>query len=195
MRIPPFRDGWLKHLRLEGDRVFLRPMRGKDWRAWSRLRFSSRDFLMPWEPTWPPDALTRGAYRRRLRMQNNDARHGYGYTLHIFKRSEQQLIGAITIGQIRRGVSQAGTLGYWIGEAYARQGLMTEALSLVLAFAFRELGLHRIEAACLVSNDASQALLRRLGFQEEGMARQYLRIAGEWRDHVLFARLSDDPLP
>jgi len=194
MRLPPFRDGWLKHLRLDSGRVFLRPMRGKDWRAWSRLRFSSRDFLMPWEPTWPPDALTRHAYRRRLRLQNTDARHGYGYTLHIFRLADSQLIGAITIGQIRRGVAQTGTLGYWIGEAYARQGYMTESLRVLLSFAFRELGLHRIEAACLPGNEASQALLRRLGFQSEGVARQYLRINGDWRDHLLFARLADDPV-
>ena len=195
MRMPPFRDGWLRHLRLDGERLYLRPMRGKDWKAWSRLRLSSRDFLKPWEPTWPADALTRHSYRRRLRMQNNDARHGYGYTLHIFRYQDHQLLGAIPVGQIRRGVAQAATLGYWIGERFAQQGYMTEALGLVLRFAFRELGLHRLEAACLPSNRASQSLLRRLGFQEEGLARAYLRIAGEWRDHLLFACLAEDGLP
>ncbi len=192
MRLPPFRDGWLRHLRLDGERIFLRPMRGKDWRQWSRLRFDSRDFLLPWEPTWPPDALTRGAYRRRVKAQNFDSRHGAGYTLHLFRHQDLALIGAITLGQIRRGVAQTATLGYWIGEAYARQGYMTEALGLMLQFAFRELGLHRVEAACLPSNEASQRLLRRVGFREEGLARAYLRIAGEWRDHLLFARLYDD---
>lgn len=193
MRLPPFRDGWLTHLRLDGERVFLRPMRGKDWRPWSRLRFHSRDFLLPWEPTWSSDALTRGSYRRRLKAQNLDSRQAMGYTLHIFRHQDLALLGAITLGQIRRGVAQTGTLGYWIGEPHARQGYMTEALALTLRFAFRELGLHRVEAACLPSNTASQALLRRSGFREEGLARGYLRIAGEWRDHLLFARLSDDP--
>lgn len=192
MRMPPFRDGWLRHLRLEGERIYLRPMRGKDWRAWARLRFSSEHFLVPWEPTWPPDALTRGSYRRRLKLQNQASRQGVGYTLHIFRRDDNVLIGAVTVGQIRRGVAQSCTLGYWIGEPFARQGYMTEAIALVLRFAFRELGLHRVEAACLPSNEPSQRLLRRLGFQEEGLARQYLRINGEWRDHLLFARLAED---
>jgi ribosomal-protein-alanine N-acetyltransferase len=197
MRLPPFRDGFLKHLRLDGERVFLRPQRAKDWRPWSRLRLSSRDFLAPWEPTWPADALTRHADRRRVRAQLLESRQGLGYTLHIFRHQDHALLGAITLGQIRRGVALTATLGYWIGEPFARQGYMAEAMELIMRFAFRELGLHRLEAACLPSNDASQALLKRLGFREEGMARGYLRIAGEWRDHLLFARLSEDnsPLP
>lgn len=192
MRLPPFRDGFLKHLRLDGERIFLRPQRGKDWRAWSRLRLSSRDFLAPWEPTWPADALTRHAYRRRVKAQLIESRQGLGYTLHIFRHQDHALLGAITLGQIRRGVALTATLGYWIGEPYARQGYMAEAMELIMRFGFRELGLHRLEAACLPSNDASQALLKRLGFVEEGIARGYLRIAGEWRDHLLFARLADD---
>jgi len=195
MRLPPFRDGFLKHLRLDGERIYLRAQRAKDWRSWSRLRLSSRDFLAPWEPTWPADALTRFAYRRRVKAQIAESRQGLGYTLHIFRHQDQALLGAITLGQIRRGVALTATLGYWIGEPFARQGYMAEAMELVMRFAFRELGLHRVEAACLPSNDASQALLKRLGFREEGLARGYLRIAGEWRDHLLFARLNDDPAP
>jgi ribosomal-protein-alanine N-acetyltransferase len=192
MRLPPFRDGFLRHLRLDGERIFLRPMRAKDWRSWSRLRLSSRDFLVPWEPTWPADALTRHAYRRRVRAQIAESRQGLGYTLHIFRHQDHALLGAITLGQIRRGVALTATLGYWIGEPYARQGYMGEAMEMIMRFAFRELGLHRLEAACLPSNEASQALLKRLGFREEGVARGYLRIAGEWRDHLLFARLAED---
>jgi ribosomal-protein-alanine N-acetyltransferase len=192
MRLPPFRDGFLRHLRLDGERIFLRPMRAKDWRAWSRLRLSSRDFLAPWEPTWPADALTRHAYRRRVRAQIGESRQGLGYTLHLFRHQDHAMLGAITLGQVRRGVALTATLGYWIGEPYARQGYMAEAMDLVMRFAFRELGLHRLEAACLASNEASQALLKRLGFREEGMGRGYLRIAGEWRDHLLFALLAED---
>jgi len=193
MRLPPFRANFLRHLRLEGARVVVRPMRGKDWRQWSRLRRESRDFLTPWEPLWPADALTRGAYRHRLKLANAEARAGLGYTLHILRRGDHQLIGAVTLSQIRRGVAQMGTLGYWIGEPYAAQGYMSEALNLVIGFAFRDLGLHRLEAACLPTNQPSQRLLRRVAFREEGLARRYLRINGEWQDHLLFARLADDP--
>lgn len=192
MRMPPFRAGFMRHLKLEGARVYLRPMRGKDWRQWSRLRARSRNFLTPWEPLWASDSLTRGAYRHRLKLANQDGRSGLGYTLHIFRQEDDVLLGAITVAQIRRGVAQMATLGYWMGEPYAGQGYMTEALELVVHFAFRDLGLHRIEAACLPTNEPSQRLLRRVGFREEGLARAYLRINGEWCDHLLFARLSDD---
>lgn len=192
MRLPPFRAGYLRQLKLEGASVVLRPMRGKDWRQWSRLRSQSRSFLTPWEPTWASGSLTRGAYRQRLKLANHEARNGQGYTLHIFHNDDDMLMGAITLAQIRRGVAQMATLGYWMGEPYAGQGYMTESLELVVHFAFRELGLHRIEAACLPTNEPSQRLLRRVGFREEGLARAYLRINGEWRDHLLFARLAED---
>ncbi len=192
MRMPPFRAGFLRQLKLEGARITLRPMRGKDWRQWSRLRSYSRGFLTPWEPLWASDSLTRGAYRNRLKLANHEGRNGQGYTLHIFRKEDEVLMGAITLAQIRRGVAQMASLGYWMGEPYAGQGYMTEALELVVHFAFRELSLHRIEAACLPTNRPSQRLLRRVGFREEGLARSYLRINGEWRDHLLFARLFDD---
>lgn len=190
--MPPFRAGYLRQLKLEGARVVLRPMRGKDWRQWSRLRSQSRAFLTPWEPTWASDALTRGSYRQRLKHANHEAKAGQGYTFHIFHNEDGMLMGAITLAQIRRGVAQMATLGYWMGEPYAGQGYMTESLELVAHFAFRELGLHRIEAACLPTNQPSQRLLRRVGFSEEGLARAYLRIHGEWCDHLLFGRLAED---
>lgn len=191
MRLPPFRDGWLRHLRLDGPRVFLRPIRGKDWRQWSRLRAASRDFLEPWEPTWASDALTRGAYRRQMKAHLHDARQGAGYALHLFRHEDQALLGSIRISNIRRGVAQMATVGYWIGQTFAQQGYMTEGLRLALQFCFADLGLHRVEAACIPDNEASRRLLLKCGFQQEGMARDYLRINGEWRDHLLFGRVRD----
>lgn len=192
MRLPPFRDGWLRQLRLEGPRVFVRPMRGKDWRNWALLRGESRDYLVPWEPTWPVDSLTRGAYRRQVKSHLHDARLGAGYALHVFRSDDQVLMGSIRITNLRRGVAQMATLGYWIGQRYARHGYMTEALRLVVDFCFRELGLNRVEAACIPTNDASRRLLERVGFRQEGLARSYLRINGEWRDHLLYATLRED---
>ena len=88
--------------------------------------------------------------------------------------------------------SQCCTLGYWIGGQFANQGYMTRALKALLPFVFRTLGLHRIEAACLIGNDASRKLLLRAGFREEGLARRYLLINGEWADHLLFALLKEE---
>jgi ribosomal-protein-alanine N-acetyltransferase len=150
------------------------------------LRGDSRSFLTPWEPTWPEDALSRAAYLRRLRRQIYEWRQDEGYGFLIFERDSKQLVGGIGFSNVRRGVAQSASIGYWIGERFAQQGLMTDATAAAVAFGFNQLGLHRIEAACLPHNEASQKLLLRLGFTHEGQARAYLKIDGDWRDHLLF---------
>src|SRR5262249_12115313 len=93
---------------------------------------------------------------------------------------------------IRRGVAETGSLGYWIGERHARQGYMTEGLQLTLTFAFQRARLHRVEAACLPRNEPSRKLLAKCGFREEGHAREYLCIDGSWQDHVLVGLPRDE---
>jgi [ribosomal protein S5]-alanine N-acetyltransferase len=178
--------------RLAGRRVYLRPPEDRDWRPWADLRTVSRDFLVPWEPSWPSDALSRESFRRRLRRYGIDWREDAGYSFFIFRAGDNALLGGATLGNVRRGVAQSGTLGYWIGEPHARQGYMTDAIETTVAFAFESLQLHRLEAACLPSNTASQGVLRKLGFRQEGYARRYLRINGEWCDHLLYALLAEE---
>jgi ribosomal-protein-alanine N-acetyltransferase len=180
---------------IDGHEVALRWPSAGDFPAWARLREMSRDFLTPWEPSWPADDLTRGAFRRRLKRYAEDQRNDLSYSFFIFRKSDEALVGGLTIANIRRGVAQAGSLGYWMGESFARQGYMTAAVRAVAPFAFGALGLHRIEAACIPSNIASTRLLEKCGFIREGLARQYLCINGTWHDHLLFARLRDDPSP
>ncbi len=188
-----FRGESPQAIRLEGPRVYLVPPRMSDWKAWAGLRDESRDFLTPWEPTWPHDALGRHAFRRRLRAYNQEWRQGTGFSFLVHRLSDNALMGGVTLSNVRRGVAQAASMGYWIGERFARQGFMTEAVSAVVEFAFEELALHRVEAACLPHNDASRSLLLKVGFRQEGYARQYLRINGKWQDHLLFEMLRDDP--
>lgn len=176
-------------------RIELRAPIMSDYEQWTTLRAESRDFLTPWEPLWPADDLTRNAYRHRLRRYAREAREDAGYTLFLFSRGEGILLGGITLSNVRRGVTQSCALGYWMGKPYAGRGLMTEAVRGVVVHVFETLRLHRIEAACLPSNQPSRAVLRRAGFAEEGLARQYLRINGQWRDHMLFAMLATDPRP
>ncbi len=185
----------LPEIVLSGLRVVLRPPRRVDYPAWARLRQQSRAFLEPWEPSWPEDALSRAAWRRRLRRAASDWREDAGYAFHVQLRETGDLIGAATLSNVRRGVSQSVSLGYWIGAPHARKGYMTEAIPLILGFAFEQISLHRVEAACLPTNLPSRALLKRSGFTEEGLARRYLRIRGNWEDHLLFAILKDDPRP
>ncbi len=187
-----FLGGQDRGLRLRRDRVYLRYPVQRDWREWSALRADSQAFLAPWEPTWAYDALSRGAFRRRLKMYRTEMRQGVTYSFLIFRAADDALLGGITLSNLRRGVAQTATLGYWIGAAHARQGYVTEALGAVLEFAFQRLGLHRVEAACLPGNEASRRLLLKCGFQEEGYAREYLRINGRWQDHQLFSILRGD---
>jgi len=178
--------------RLAGRRVYLRAPEDRDWRPWADLRAISRDFLVPWEPTWPADALSRESFRRRLRRYGIDWREDAGFSFFIFRTGDAALLGGATLGNVRRGVAQSATLGYWIGAPHARQGYMTDAIQATVTFAFETLQLHRLEVACLPSNEASQGVLRKLGFRQEGYAQRYLRINGEWCDHLLFALLAEE---
>jgi [ribosomal protein S5]-alanine N-acetyltransferase len=178
---------------IRADRVTLRTPQMGDYPAWAELRAASREFLTPWEPLWASDELTRGSFRRRVRHYQRDLREDVGYALFIFASNSEALIGGLTLCNVRRGVTQACTLGYWIGAAYARQGYMTAAVRAVIPFVFDSLELHRLEAACLPNNTASVKLLERTGFTREGVARRYLRINGVWQDHLLYALLDNDP--
>ena len=177
---------------IRGDGLYLRPAVSADFAAWAELRAQSRDFLKPWEPTWPDDDLTRAAFRRRLRRQVEDMTRDESFTFLIFDAATDALLGGLTIGGVRRGVAQTATLGYWMGARYAGRGRMTRAVAAATRYGFSTLRLHRIEAACLPENVASMTLLERNGFQREGFARAFLRIDGAWRDHVLYALLEHE---
>ena len=173
-------------LRVEGEGISLRPPRAMDYAEWRELRAVSRAFLQPWEPTWPADDLGRGAFRRRLTAYARDRDAGAAYPFFVFRAQDGALTGGITLSNVRRGVAQMGSVGYWCGRPFARHGHTLSAVRALSEFAFRTLGLHRLEAACIPENAPSRALLAKAGFAEEGFARAYLKINGAWRDHVLF---------
>lgn len=175
-----------------GVDIFLRPPQIADYPMWAELRSASRDFLKPWEPSWASDDLTRNAFRRRIRRYQQENRDGHAHALFIFRKEDEQLVGGLNLANIRRGVTQSANLGYWMGATYAGQGYMSAAVRSALPFAFKTVGLHRVEAACIPDNLRSINLLQRIGFQREGYAREYLCIDGQWRDHVLFAILNKD---
>jgi ribosomal-protein-alanine N-acetyltransferase len=179
---------------IRGDGVYLRSPEMRDFANWAALRHLSREFLTPWEPTWPSDDLTRASFRRRLRRHANEIDNDEAYPFLIFREGDDALLGGLTFGQVKRGVAQSATLGYWMGEPFAGKGLMARAVRAATGFAFAALRLHRIEAACLPHNDRSIQLLTRTNFKPEGIARAYLRINGVWQDHLLFALLESDPV-
>lgn len=176
---------------LSADGVYLRVPQMADFQAWSALRWESRLFLQQWEPTWPPDDVSRIAFRKRLKRYVRELEQDQAYPFFVF-RDDGGLVGGVTISQIRRGVSQTCSIGYWMGERHARKGHMTAAVRALAPFVFEHLKLRRVEAACLPHNVASTALLERCGFTREGYAREYLCIAGEWQDHLLYALLRGD---
>src|SRR3954469_9292547 len=158
---------------IEGDGVYLRAPQMSDYSEWTALRETSRAFLTPWEPTWPMDDLSRSAFRRRLRRYAEDQRADTSYAFFLFRKGDEALVGGLTLANVRRGVAQAGSLGYGIGEPFARCGLMSGAMQALVPFSFGSLRLHRLEAACIPTNIASIRLLEKAGFEREGYAREY----------------------
>jgi [ribosomal protein S5]-alanine N-acetyltransferase len=169
--------------------LLIRPPHLQDYAQWSGLRAESRDFLQPWEPVWLQDDLTRPAFRQRIARYKRDIESDESYPFLIFRADDGALLGGLNLTQVRRGAASMATLGYWMGKPYAGHGFMTEAVRAVLQLAERELALRRIEAACVPENGASIRLLEKTGFVREGLARDYLLINGQWRDHLLFARV------
>lgn len=177
---------------LHGPTLYLRTPARRDYQQWAELRGASADFLRPWEPIWSADDLTPEGYRRRLRRYAKDAREGRSVPFFILRHQDNRLIGGVNVANIRRGICQSASIGYWMGEEFACKGYMQAALRLLLPYLFDQLGLHRVEAACIPTNKASIAVLTHLGFKQEGMARAYLCINGHWEDHLLFAALQPD---
>jgi len=181
-----------RKLRIEAERLTLRPPMHSDFRVWAALRHESRDFLVPWEPTWASDHLSRKAFTNRVYWAQRSIANGTAMPVFIFRRSDDALVGAITLDHIKRGPAQSGITGYWIGAPYARQGYMRESIQAVVHHAFTVMDLSRIEAGCLPENTASRRLLEQCGYKYEGVAQSYLQINGRWRNHVLYANLRHD---
>src|SRR5689334_23402977 len=178
---------------VRGRQVYLRQPAMGDYSAWAELRALSRQHLTVWEPLWTRDELSRSAFRRRLRQYQREMREDQGYAFLVFREGDATLVGGLTISNVRRGVAQSASVGYWMGLPHVRCGYMTDAVRAVVPFAFGTLGLHRLEAACLPHNTPSARVLEKAGFRREGTARRYLKTNDIWQDHDLYALLHDDP--
>lgn len=178
--------------KLSGERIYLRPPKRRDAVRWQKLRLYSKDFLVPWEPSWDSFSCSRRAYMRFLKNSNYLANMDRAYSFLIFNSTDKDLLGGVNIGNVRRGVAQSANIGYWIGKKYSRKGYMYEALRVLIPSLFVDLRLNRVEATILEENIASQKLLKKLGFKKEGKLRNYLKINGNWRDHVIYGLLQND---
>ena len=183
--------GLKRRVRVETERMTLRLPQHNDWRAWAHLRETSASHLTPWEPVWAADHLSRKSFTNRVYWAQRASRNGTALPLFLIRR-DGELLGAITLDNIRRGPAQSASIGYWIGQRFARQGYMREAIGALTHHAFTQMDLSRIEAACLPENTASRGVLERSGFKYEGVAQSYLQINGRWRNHVLYSNLRHD---
>lgn len=181
-----------RKVRIDTGRMILRPPVHGDFRPWAALREQSSEFLVPWEPRWARDHLSRKSFVNRVYWASRSIAQGTALPLFMERREDGRLIGAITLDNIRRGPAQAATIGYWIGQPHAREGYMREALTAMVHHAFEVLDLSRLESACLPENKASRGLLEKCGYKYEGVAQSYLQIDGRWRNHVLYANLRGD---
>lgn len=152
----------------------------------------NRDFLAPLEPIRQPDYFTLSFWQRQMEQDMSQARQGQQYRFWLSLPGQpDQIIGMANLSQISRGCFQSCFLGYQMDRAFLRRGYMTEALTLVLSLTFGPLGLHRVEANVMPRNIPSLALLEKLGFHREGLALRYLKIQGQWEDHIHLAKLAD----
>lgn len=184
--------GFRRKISIETERMTLRPPQHNDYQAWAGLRSASREFLVPWEPTWASDHLTRKNFTNRVYWAQRSIASGHALPMFLIRKQDNVLLGAVTLDNIRRGPAQAGTIGYWTGAPHARQGYMREAVIAMIHHAFTVMDLGRIESACLPENLPSRGLLESCGYKYEGVAQAYLQIDGRWRNHVLYANLRND---
>lgn len=175
-----------------GGPLTLRHPRWADFETWSMLRRDNKEWLSPWEPGWTDAALSRVTYRTQLSRFKKLVQNGQAYPFHLYYGAQETLIGACNITHVERGSSQSARLGYWVGQRFTKQGFARAAVSAVTQFGFETLGLHRLEAAVQPSNAASITVLESQNFTKEGIARGYLKTDKQWRDHVIFAKLSSD---
>ncbi len=192
MRLLKFQSVFESAIELTAEGLLLRAPVVEDFDQWLSLRTASADFLRPWEPTWDPSDTKRSAFRQRIKRYQAELKSGKSISLFIFTKNEKNLVGGLTIANIRRGVSQSCTLGYWMGEPHAGKGIMSKAVKRIIPYVFNDLKLHRLEAAAISTNGPSITLLEKCGFQFEGKVRKYLKINGEWQDHRLYSILADD---
>jgi ribosomal-protein-alanine N-acetyltransferase len=183
----------IRSLELAGRRVRLATLVESDYPAWFDVRVRCRDWLVPWEPRSkgaPLPAEDRASFAARCAMRERERQLGSGFGFGIF--DEGRLAGEVTLSSIQRGPFQNGSIGYWIDQDVAGQGLTPEAVVVVLRFAFATLRLHRIEVAIIPRNGSSRRVVEKLNLRTEGVALGFLEINGEWEDHVRYAMTSEE---
>ncbi len=176
---------------LEDGDVRLRPLRRRDGKAWLALRAVNARWLERWEASSPvPTEGPAPTFGEFVRMLSAQARQGSALPFAVDHRG--QLAGQVTVSSIVYGSLRSASIGYWVSQHVAGQGVIPTSVALVTDHCFGPVGLHRVEANVRPENTASRRVVEKLGFREEGLHRRYLFIDEQWRDHVSFAILAED---
>jgi ribosomal-protein-alanine N-acetyltransferase len=173
--------------------IYISPLELKDAESLLELRLSNRLTHEPFEPKRDDQFFTLENQQQIINQRLEHALEDKAYMFGVYLL-DGQLIGQITLSNVSRGVAQYADLGYLMDHRMQSKGYMTAAVGLILGYAFRALGLHRVQAAILLHNEASRRVLEKSGFKPEGVARQYLKINGQWQDHQTYAILAEDVL-
>jgi [ribosomal protein S5]-alanine N-acetyltransferase len=181
--------------RIVTDRLVLRPPRASDVPELRRLLRANAEHLRPWEPSPAPgeDPTSLTAVANRVTRQRRDWKRGDSYALLLTSRERgEPILGRINLGGVLHGAFQNAHIGYWIDHDHQRRGLISEGVVGAFAFAFGVAMLHRVQIAIMPRNAGSLRVMEKIGARKEGFAERYLRIAGQWEDHIIFAVTSED---
>lgn len=188
--------GWpasLGPLRTRGGTVTLRPVKMRDGKTWSELRIRNQNSLLPWEPTgvgsWA-DRHQPGSWPPLFAVLKSEAKRGT--ILPFVIELDGQYVGQLTVGNIQRGAVRSAWIGYWVDDTHSGKGIATAAVALGVDHCFGPVGLHRLDATVQPANDASQKVLKNIGFRQEGLLVRYMDVNKRWRDHMLFALTAEE---
>ena len=173
------------------DDLLLMPAQVSDYNDWFELRKSSYKHLTRWEAGWDEKAASRASFVKRVRLDQLHMTAKKRLPLLIHLRKDNRLIGGVSLFDIHHGNRRSASVGYWLGEPYTGRGYATKAVKGIVDYGFDALELVKVNAACQPGNVASQQVLRNCGFEREGLAKSYLKINGEWRDHELWALIME----
>lgn len=179
-----YNNAYKKELAIQGNKISIRVLNSDDASDLLEYYTRNKDFLSKFEPHRDEEFYTVEVQKQSLIENYKEFIKGEGAHFGIYKA--EKMIGRIRIYNIVHGVFKSAFIGYSMDEQYQGNGYMKEAVSLVVTYAYEELGLHRIEATTLVDNEKSQRVLKACGFNELGICKEYLHINGKWRDHVIF---------
>ncbi|GGG09952.1 putative ribosomal-protein-alanine acetyltransferase [Paenibacillus albidus] len=171
--------------------IYISPLLPENAEILLQLRLNNKVAHQAFEPRREEDFYTLESQLQFIRQRIHDAEQDKAYMFGIFLL-DGRLIGQITLSNVVRGVGQYADLGYFIDHELQGKGYTSAAVGLVIGYAFRALALHRVQASILLHNEASRRVLEKSGFQAEGIARQLIKINGQWQDHQTYALLAED---